>query len=125
MLQSRIRGRREVNPLCFRLKGTLIKFDLRTLLLQFTLLIRFENMFGIVLCSIVVLGRERSSVILGIVVKSSNSAEQSVGNSANLSSDLGKTVNKSNVDLDGVSEKEGVVDFEKENGDRCNCACFQ
>jgi hypothetical protein len=48
-LQSRIRGRREVDPLYFPLKGTLIKFDLRTLLLQFTLLIRFEIMVGIVL----------------------------------------------------------------------------
>ena len=46
---------------------------MRTLLLQFTLLIRFEIMLRIVLLSIIVLGREGSSIILGIVVKSSSS----------------------------------------------------
>ena len=73
-------------------------------------------MVGIVILSIIVLGRDGSSIILGIVVKSSSSDELGVDNSANLSSDLGKTVNNSNIDLDGVSEKEGS-DSEKENGD--------
>ncbi len=56
----------------------------------------------------VVLGRKGLSIILGIVVKS----------------DFGKTVNPPSQISIGVSEKEGG-NSEKENGDRCNCACPQ
>ena len=39
-------------------------------------------------------------------------------------SDFGKTVNPPSQISIGVSEKEGG-NSEKENGDRCNCACPQ